>query len=65
MKMVQLKPAEGRACPMPEKGGALLPKEGDTVPHDAYWQRRIEVGDALLLPVKQKPAAKAVKESKA
>ncbi|AZL68787.1 DUF2635 domain-containing protein [Pseudomonas oryziphila] len=63
MKMVQLKPAPGRACPMPEKGGELLPEAGDTVPHDAYWQRRIEDGDALL--VKQKPAAKAVKEPKA
>ncbi|UVN46240.1 DUF2635 domain-containing protein [Pseudomonas mosselii] len=63
MKMIQLKPAPGRACPMPEKGGELLPEAGDTVPHDGYWQRRIDDGDVLL--VEQKPAGKAMKEVRA
>ncbi|MFV3383118.1 DUF2635 domain-containing protein [Pseudomonas sp. NY15354] len=63
MKMITVKPAPGRACPMPEKGGELLPEAGDTVPHNAYWQRRIADGDALL--VTPKKAAKAAKESAA
>lgn len=62
MKLIQLKPAPGRACPMPEKGGELLPEAGDTVPHNAYWQRRIADGDAML--VEPKKAVKAVKAAK-
>lgn len=47
MKTMTLKPAPGRVCPMPEKGGELLPAEGATVPRNAYWQRRVLDGDAL------------------
>ncbi|HGM5579286.1 TPA: DUF2635 domain-containing protein [Pseudomonas putida] len=55
MNLIHLKPAPGRDCPMPEKGGALLPVDGDRVPHNAYWQRRLDAGDALLVSTK-KPA---------
>ncbi|MDU9391542.1 DUF2635 domain-containing protein [Pseudomonas sp. zfem002] len=47
MTTVHLWPAPGRACPMPEKGGELLPAEGAAVPLNAYWQRRINDGDAV------------------
>jgi hypothetical protein len=63
MKLINLKPAPERACPMPEKGGDLLPEAGAMVPHNAYWQRRIDVGDALLVVAKK--TAKAAKEAQA
>ena len=47
MSTVHLWPAPGRACPRPEKGGELLPAEGAPVPLNAYWQRRINDGDAV------------------
>nr|WP_186347826.1 MULTISPECIES: DUF2635 domain-containing protein [Pseudomonas] len=47
-----MKPAQGRDVPDPEKGGELLPETGAQVPHNAYWQRRINDGDA----VESKPA---------
>ena len=47
MTTVHLWPAPGRACPMPEKGGELLPAKGAPVPLNAYWQRRINDGDAV------------------
>ena len=53
MTTVHLWPAPGRACPMPEKGGELLPDKGAPVPLNAYWQRRLNDGDA----VKTDPAA--------
>ncbi|WP_371864260.1 DUF2635 domain-containing protein [Pseudomonas sp. Irchel 3E13] len=46
---IHLWPAPGRACPMPEKGGELLPAEGAPVPLNAYWQRRINDGDAVKI----------------
>ncbi|WP_205884296.1 MULTISPECIES: DUF2635 domain-containing protein [Pseudomonas] len=52
MKRIYLKPAQGRDVPDPEKGGELLPETGAQVPHNAYWQRRINDGDA----VESKPA---------
>ena len=45
---------------MPEKGGALLPAAGDDVPHNTYWQRRLDAGDALRVEAK-----KATKEPQA
>lgn len=56
MKQIKVKPAPGRACPMPEKGGVLLPEAGDSVPHNAYWQRRLDAVD--VVPVETKKAAK-------
>ncbi|MBM3106189.1 DUF2635 domain-containing protein [Pseudomonas sp. V1] len=47
MNLIHVTPAPGRVCPMPEKGGQLLPEAGDKVPRDAYWQRRINDGDAI------------------
>lgn len=37
-------PVEGRVVPDPELGG-VLPPEGREVPRDAYWLRRLRVGD--------------------
>lgn len=48
MKTMRVKPVAGRACPMPERGGELLPDAGAAVPRDAYWQRRLDDGDAVL-----------------
>lgn len=48
MKRLYLKPVAGRACPDPDKGGALLPDKGADVPSTMYWQRRIIAGDAVL-----------------
>lgn len=57
---IHLWPAPGRSCPMPENGGALLPAEGAKVPRNAYWQRRINDGDALetepVVPAADSPA---------
>ena len=47
MKRIYLKPVPGRACPDPENGGELLPEGGASVPHNAYWQRRLNDGDAV------------------
>lgn len=47
MITMNLKPAPGRACPIPEKPGELLPAEGAEVPRNAYWVRRVQDGDAL------------------
>ncbi|WP_433884888.1 DUF2635 domain-containing protein [Pseudomonas vranovensis] len=55
MNLIHVKPAPGRLCPMPEKGGQLLPEAGDKVPRDAYWQRRISDGDVVR--VEAAPAA--------
>lgn len=62
MITVHLWPAPGRACPMPEKGGQLLPAEGAPVPLNAYWQRRINDEDALKTdptPAVEEPDAPA------
>lgn len=61
MNTIHLRPAPGRACPMPEKGGQLLPEKGEPVPLDAYWQRRINDGDALP-PQPEGPAAEDAAE---
>lgn len=47
MKRLYLKPVDGRACPDPANGGALLPPQGADVPHTVYWQRRLIAGDAV------------------
>lgn len=47
MTQIYLKPVAGRDCPDPAKGGALLPEKGDSVPLNAYWQRRINDGDVV------------------
>ncbi|MDY7067782.1 hypothetical protein PsexTeo8_42740 [Pseudomonas extremaustralis] len=47
MTQIYLKPVAGRDSPDPAKGGALLPEKGDSVPLNAYWQRRINDGDVV------------------
>ncbi|MNJ53496.1 hypothetical protein D3C77_488850 [compost metagenome] len=59
MKELYLKPAPGRACPMPEAGGELLPEKGAKVPHNAYWQRRVNDGDAVAAETKPARGVKA------
>lgn len=61
MSQIYVKPVPGRASPVPEKGGALLPEVGDSVPHNAYWQRRIKDGDVVV----QVKGAKVAREGKA
>nr|WP_276544408.1 DUF2635 domain-containing protein [Pseudomonas grimontii] len=52
----------GRDSPDPAKGGALLPEKGDSVPLNAYWQRRINDGDVVKAePEKAPKATKAAK----
>lgn len=47
MTRIYLKPMAGRDSPDPAKGGELLPAGGDSVPLNAYWQRRINDGDVV------------------
>ncbi len=52
MKEITVAPAAGRVVPDPAAGDKL-PAEGRRVPHNAYWQRRLQDGDVVL----QVPAA--------
>ncbi|WLG37622.1 DUF2635 domain-containing protein [Pseudomonas rhodesiae] len=61
MTQIYLKPVAGRDSPDPAKGGALLPEKGDSVPLNAYWQRRINDGDV----VKAEPPKAAKSTTKA
>lgn len=47
MSELKVKPAPGRAVPVPEKGGVLLAEKGETVPRNAYWLRRLNDGDVV------------------
>ncbi|WP_420865029.1 DUF2635 domain-containing protein [Pseudomonas simiae] len=53
----------GRDSPDPSKGGALLPEKGDSVPLNAYWQRRINDGDVVKAEPEKapKPTVKAAR----
>lgn len=55
MKTINLKPALGRACPMPHNPRELLPAAGAPVPRNAYWERRISDGDAVEQKASTKP----------
>lgn len=48
MKEITVAPAPGRVVPDPAAGDAL-PAEGRRVPHNAYWQRRLQDNDVVLL----------------
>lgn len=63
MTQIYLKPVAGRDSPDPAKGGALLPEKGDSVPMNAYWQRRINDGDVVKAEPEKAPksTAKATK----
>ena len=56
MTQIYLKPVAGRDSPDPAKGGALLPEKGDSVPMNAYWQRRINDGDVVKAEAVKPPA---------
>lgn len=43
---MQVRPAEGRSVPDPQRGD-LLPDAGRTVPRNAYWRRRVSAGDVV------------------
>ena len=47
MKQITVVPAPGRVVPDPARGDAL-PAEGRSVPHNAYWQRRLQDKDVVL-----------------
>ena len=53
MSELKVKPAPGRAVPVPEKGGVLLAAEGETVPRNAYWHRRLSDGDVVEIGPKR------------
>ena len=55
---VHVKPAEGRSVRMPERNMALLPAEGQPVPNNVYWQRRIADGDVVVTKPATKPKPK-------
>lgn len=55
MKTMKVKPVEGRAVPIPEKGAALL-TEAETVPRTPYWVRRVKDGDVVEEAAKGKGA---------
>ena len=63
MTQIYLKPVAGRDSPDPAKGGALLPEKGDSVPLNAYWQRRINDGDVVKAEPEKapKPTVKAAR----
>lgn len=46
--MLTVKPAKpGMIIRMPEKQNQPLPANGDTVPANSYWQRRLRDGDVI------------------
>lgn len=47
MSQLYVKPAPDRAVPVPEKGGQLLGEQGEWVPRDAYWHRRLTDKDVI------------------
>ena len=58
MSRMTVYPAAGRVVPDPEAGGTLA-AEGRDVPRDAYWLRRLRVGDVTTdAPKKAKAATK-------
>ena len=56
MSRMTVYPAAGRVVPDPEAGGTLA-AEGRDVPRDAYWLRRLRVGDVTTDAPKKAPAA--------
>jgi hypothetical protein len=47
-KLIKVKPAEDLSVRDPRLGKPkFLPVEGDTVPNDPYWRRRINDGDVM------------------
>jgi hypothetical protein len=54
---IYVKPMPGRDSPDPAKGGSLLPEKGDSVPLNAYWQRRINDGDVVKAEPETAPKA--------
>lgn len=59
MTRITVFPVKGRVVPDPELGG-VLPPEGREVPRDAYWLRRLRVGDVSdKKPAATKASAKA------
>ncbi|VVQ17013.1 hypothetical protein PS914_05946 [Pseudomonas fluorescens] len=56
MSRMTVYPAAGRVVPDPEAGGTLA-AEGRDVPRDAYWLRRLRVGDVTTDAPKNAKAA--------
>lgn len=49
-EQIYVKPATGLKVRRPEKNHAHLPAEGDFVPKNAYWVRRLNDGDVIAAP---------------
>lgn len=61
MSRLYVKPAPDRAVPVPEKGGKLLGEQGEWVPRNPYWVRRLNDKDVIEVdpPAQIEPAAEA------
>jgi len=62
MNRLYVKPAEGSTVRDPGRDGAVLPPEGDFVPREIFWLRRIAQGDVVeARPPKADKSGKAGK----
>ena len=52
METLNIKPAPGLTVRKP--GGAVLSEEGETVPKNSYWLRRVNDGDVVFIKPKTK-----------
>lgn len=49
MKTMLVQPAAGRKIRYPDQPDRVLPAEGERVPVNSYWQRRLKTGDVVLV----------------
>jgi len=49
MKTMLVQPAAGLKIRFPEQPDRVLPAEGERVPVNSYWQRRLKSGDVVLV----------------
>lgn len=63
-ELMRVKPAtEGALVRFPENPARLLSSEGELVPRDKFWTRRLDGGDVVIVPEpKAEPEKKAVKD---
>lgn len=57
-EQIYVKPLPGLLIRRPEKNHAHLPPEGDFVPKDAFWTRRLLDGDVIAAEPPKKPKTK-------
>lgn len=62
MNTVFVKPADGMKVRFPDNPAKLLPAEGDDVPRNAFWIRRLADGSVVEATPPQKRTATGNKE---